>query len=207
MPIRIKPSHRLSPCVLTLESIKKITELVDQRFSSEVDLVSFSATDGLWEIYGEPRETFLQAISERSELDSFVVEVESEGSMDHLGLVFNEKEAKVTLVAAPQNENWFDHFLLDLKKCLLPPSFAQIVVHVFGQQDFSFDIRLLLLASTINPLRMVSTPYCRIVIQQKPPNPFIENIKANIAANLIWAIALFLLGALFTFVTQHIWGG
>ncbi len=206
MPIRIKPSHKLAPCILTLESIKKITELVGRDFSNDWDSVSFSASDGPWEIYDEPREAFLQAIAERSKLDSFIVEVKSEGSIDKMGLVFNEMEAKVMLVADPQHENWFEHFMVDLKKCLLPPSFAQLVGHVYGQQDFSFDIRLAFLAIPISPSLMISTPYCKIVIRQKPPSPFVENIKANIVSNIIWAIVVFVLGAVFTLVTQQILG-
>jgi len=206
MPIRIKPLHKLGPCILTLESLQKITELVSREFSNDWDSVTFSASDGIWEIYGEPRASFLQAIAGRSKLDSFTIEVKSEGSIDKMGLVFNEREAKVTLIADPQHENWFEHFLVDLKKCLLPPSFTQLVVHVYGQQDFSFDIRLAVFAIPINPSLKISTPYCKIVIRQKPPSPFVENIKANIVSNIIWAIVVFVLGAVATLVTQQVLG-
>ena len=204
MPIRIKPSYKLPPCVLTLESIEKIAELVNRDFSNNLDMISFSASDGVWEIYDEPCATFMRTIASRTKLDSFIVEINSQSSVDQMRLIFNEKEAEVTLVADLQNENWFEHFVIDLKKFLLPPSFTQLIVHVYGQQDFSFDIRLVFLAIPINPSLMISTPYCKIVIRQKPPNPFIESIKANIVSNIIWAVMLFLLGAVFTLITQQI---
>lgn len=206
MPIRIKPSLILSPCILTLESIQKITELISNEFPNTSDIVNFSASDDVWEIYDEPCTSFLKAITERSKLDSFKVEVKSVGSIHNLLLLFNEKEANVSLEADSQQEHWFQHFLIDLKKCILPPTFTQLAVHVYGQQNFSFGIRLAFFIIPVNPSLKISTPYTKIVIHQKPPNPFLENIKANIVSNIIWAVLVFALGAAFTLITQQILG-
>ena len=69
MPIRIKPVHDFGPCVLTLESIRGIIELVERDFSSAV----YSAIDGIWEVFDDPKESLLKAISQRQTLDSFNV--------------------------------------------------------------------------------------------------------------------------------------
>jgi hypothetical protein len=48
----------------------------------------------------------------------------------------------------------------------------------------------------------ISTPYTKIVIRDKPPNAFLENVKANLVSNVIWAILVFILGIIATFVGQ-----
>ncbi len=142
MPIRIKPLQKLDPCILTLESLQKITALIESSFPNASDTIAFSASDDIWEIYGERRDSFLNAISGRQKLDSFTIEVKSQGAVEQLDIVFDAKEAKVLCIANPQQANWFEHFMIDLKKCLLPSSFAQLLVHSYGQKDFSFDLRL-----------------------------------------------------------------
>lgn len=203
MPTRIKPVQKLPPCVLTLESLQKITALIESSFPNASDTISFSATDDIWEIFEERRDSFLNEVANREKLDSFTVEVKSQGVVEKMEMVFDEKEAKVVCVANSQQANWFEHFLIDLKKFLLPSSFAQLLVYVYGQKDFTFDLRLAFLAIPVNPSLRITTPYCKIVIKQKPPSPFIENIKANIVSNIIWAILVFIFGIIFTVVVQQ----
>ena len=70
MPIRIKTEHNFGPCVLTLEGIECIITRVEKDFSN----VQYSASDGSWEIYDEPRANFVSAIAQRETLDSFTVQ-------------------------------------------------------------------------------------------------------------------------------------
>ena len=203
MPTRINPVQKLPPCVLTLESLQKITALIESSFPNTSDTISFSATDDIWEIYGERRDSFLSEVANRQKLDSFTVEVISQSATEKMEMVFDEKEAKVVCVANSQQANWFEHFMIDLKKFLLPSSFAQLLVYVYGQKDFKFDLRVAFLAIPFNPSVRITTPYCKIVIQQKPPSPFIENIKANIVSNIIWVILVFIFGIISTIVAQQ----
>ncbi len=89
-----------------------------------------------------------------------------------------------------------------LKKHILPPAFRQLVAHAsaYGREQIFPALTLLLpLAFGVT----VSAPYCKIVIRQKPPSPFVENIKANLVSNLIWVIIVFLLGFVASVVTQQ----
>jgi len=204
MPIRIKPLQKLDPCILTLESLQKITALIESSFPNASDTIAFSASDDIWEIYDERRDSFLNAISGRQKLDSFRVDVKSQGAVEQIEIVFDDKEAKVLCIADPQQANWFEHFMIDLKKCLLPSSFVQFLAYVYGQREITFNFRLLFLTIPYNnPVPKISAPYCKIVIQQRPPSPFIENIKANIASNIIWAIFVFIFGIISTIVIQQ----
>lgn len=194
MPIRIKPSHDLGPCILTLDSIKNIAALVERDFTE----VNYSASDKVWEIYDEPVRTFLDAISKRETLDSFRLQATSDRKSLSLRLVFNEEEATVTCEAPPEEGNWFEHFLIDLNKFILSPYYRQLIVHKFGRREIYFRLPLLFIPFDINVAS--STPYSRIIIRQKPPNPFIENIKANLVSNIIWLVA----GGILVFILQWI---
>ena len=50
---------------------------------------------------------------------------------------------------------------------------------------------------SLNALAASSSPYGRIIIKKRPPNQFVENVKAGLATNLIWLIA----GVLITMVS------
>lgn len=195
MPIRIKPSHDLGPCILTLDSIKKIIGIVEKDFPA----VICSASDKVWEIYHEVSGPFLNAISQRETLDSFRIEAQTEFEDVRIKLVFNEDKAKVTCVAKPEDEHWFEHFLIDIKNSILPPYYKQLFIHKYGKGEISFKIPFVFLP-LIDTRVVGSTPYCRIIIRQKPPSPFIENIKANLVSNIIWLVA----GGILLFVLQWI---
>jgi hypothetical protein len=92
MPIRIKPVHDLGPCQLDLESIKGICDLVEQNFND----ASFSAEDGVWEVYDARKNELISAISLRETLDSFTVKASNNKAI-HSGpnaALFLEKEIK-----------------------------------------------------------------------------------------------------------------
>jgi hypothetical protein len=204
MPVRIRPVHDLGPCTLTLEQIQKISELVEQNFPS----VTYSAYDGVWEIYDEPKDPFLLAISQRETLDSLGIKGSGDPSKE-VAIVFNEKEAKVDCTARPEDENWFEHFLFDLRKFIGPPTVRQLTAYLYKDSDafapylahtsvlFGIPIR-------INTSAIIATPYCRIVIRQKPPSQLVENIKANLISNIIWVVIVFVSGALFALFLQWI---
>jgi len=197
MPVRIKPSNDLGVCTLTLESIKQIAQIVKADFPG----AKHSAADGIWEIYDEDVDTFLAAIQDREKLDSIVIVADSTttASNRHLEIVLNHKEAKIDCVAPQTDENWFEHLLTDIKKHILPPSFAQLMIHTTGKT--SFYIGLPPFFTVLIPFGpSAATAYCRILIQQKPPNPFIENIKANLVSNIIWLV----LGGIFVLAAQWI---
>src|SRR5690349_13104880 len=109
-------------------------------------------------------------------------------------LIFDEDQAKVICTAKPEDEHWFEHFLIDLKKHVLSPSVKQLIVHKFGTGEIY--LRFPLAFVPFDTGTVVSTPYCRIIIRQKPPSPFIENIKANLVSNVIWAVVVFILGGI-----------
>lgn len=198
MPIQIKPTHDLGSCVLTLDSIKGIIHLVGAKFR----LAEYSANDGVWEIVDEPEAPFLEAISQHDSLDSFYVRARSEQNDKKitLDIVFDEREAKVVCIASPEDQHWFEHFLIDLKKLLLPPTFKQIMIHKLRAGEINF--RPYMMGFVTGFSATVSTPYTRIVIREKPPNAFLENVKANLVSNVIWAILVFILGVIATFVGQ-----
>ena len=192
MPIRIKPHHILKPCILTLKSIQGIIELVHQDFPT----ATYTALDECWEIYDESKDVFLDAISHRDKLDSLTIKGKTMSSSitREIELVFSNKEAIINCVAPPENENWFEHFMIDINKQILPPSFAQTMAYVYGKNSFYLSLPISLPIGTMQN----STPYCRIVIHTKPPNSFIENIKANLVSNIVWVV----LGIGLTFLFQ-----
>lgn len=180
MPIRIKPDFDLGPCILNLESIKGIVALVHKDFPS----ASYSAHDGIWEIYQEPNNALLDAISQKERLDSFVINAEDTSQARRLEIVFDDTQARVSLIAAPGDYNWFEHFIIDLKKHILRPSLFQSVSR--GNRVYIGLPSLLLFGGFDVPVGRA--PYCRIILRAKPPNPFVENIKANLVSSLIWAL-------------------
>lgn len=198
MPIQIKPTHHLGSCVLTLDSIKGIIHLVKADFR----LAEYSANDGVWEIVDEPEGPFLAAISQHDTLDSFCVRARTEHDDERitLDIVFDEREAKVVCIARPEDQHWFEHFLFDLKKLLLPPTFKQIMVHKLRGGEIYFKPAIMGFVTGFSGT--ISTPYTKIVIRDKPPNAFLENVKANLVSNVIWAILVFILGIIATFVGQ-----
>lgn len=162
----------------------------------------FFATDEAWEIYDEDsRDNFLNAISHRETLDSFIVST-PRPSPRELELRFTESEAKILYKGNPDDENWFEHFLSDLKKSILPPTFRQLAVYAASSGGNRFDLTLVFQYSIPINIR-VETPYCKIVIQQRPPNQFVENVKANLVSNIIWAVITFALGVVATLVMQN----
>jgi len=129
MPIRIKPVYDLGPCVLDLESIQGICALVDQNFGDS----SYSGEDDVWEVYDEDAQGFIAAISAREALDTFMVdasnatETATETNVSNtvssrpgkaIRLIFDKYQASVKFSGPPDQEHWFEHFLIDLKKCL-----------------------------------------------------------------------------------------
>ncbi|HEY9907979.1 MAG TPA: hypothetical protein V6D18_10315 [Thermosynechococcaceae cyanobacterium] len=200
MPIRIKPIYRLAPCVLTFEDIQKIATLVDMEFP----VATFSANDKIWEIYEETREPFLTAISQRDVLDLLEIKANDNVSGDarEVKIIFSGDEAKVTCMADPKHERWFEHFINDLERCIHPPTLLQLMTYNYRYQNVISTALMVALPISVSLSR--STPYCKIVIRQKPPDPFIENIKANIVSNIIWAVGVFVFGVLATVVTQQL---
>jgi hypothetical protein len=203
MPIRIKPSYDLGPCVLKLDGIKGIITRVIDEFPD----ARFNATDDVWEIFAEPSEVFLQNISQRKSLESFWVEAEkTNNDLLSLKIVLNKKEANVFLVASPKHQEWFEHFLIDIKKCLDKPDFSQVLA--YGATSTGLDI-VSFLAATISVTASVSTkanikfsaPYCKIIIQPNQPSALAENIKANLISNVIWAALVFLAGVIVTLIS------
>lgn len=202
MPIRITPSLNLGPCVLTLEDIKNIADIVEKEFPQAI----FSANDKIWQIYGEPKIPFLDAIAHRDTLDTFGIgaKVDLRGKSRDITILFNDKEASIKLAADPEDETWFEHLVTDIKKHVRPPTFRQIVAYL--SKESRLDVRLAFLAIPVDLSATLTTPYCKIVIKQKPPDPFVENVKANIVSNIIWTIIVFVLGVAATLIGQQLLG-
>jgi hypothetical protein len=209
MPIRIKPKIDLGPCVLTLKCIEGITELVIKEFPD----ATFSANDYIWEIFDENRAVFIKEISEREKLDEFIVSVKTpaltstpkKDLIEEIKIVFNKDEATVTCDAHPSQQNWIEHFLLDLNKHILPPSFSQRVANLYRKGELSVSLPVvfgsLLAISLDGATDSTKNPYSHIVIKESPPSPFVENIKANLVSSVIWA----LIGALLLLIGQWVW--
>jgi hypothetical protein len=203
MPIRITPKLSLGPCVLALEDIEKITTLVEADFPG----ASFSADDKTWQIYGETREPFLKAIVDRDTLDAFGVWAKSTdpNQAKEITILFNQKEATISLAADPKYESWFEHLVNDIKKCVRRPTFSQVAAYL--SKERRFDIRFLFLVFPLDLSEAFTAPYCKIVIKQRPPNQFVEGVKVNIVSNIIWAILVFALGIITALVGQRVFGG
>jgi hypothetical protein len=210
MPIRIKPVHDLKPCLLDLDSIKGICALVEQNFNR----VSFSAEDGVWEVFDEGSNGLVSAVSLRETLDSFTVKAESivrevmkSGVILEAGepektieIIFNRREATVKFTGPHDVENWFEHFMIDLKKHLRPPRFRQRLI---VDRDVYVPTNLALAGLMVGGLS--GGKYCQIILHKRPPNALIENIKANLISNIIWVILVFVTGILFTLLTLWIY--
>lgn len=226
MPIRIKPIHKLEPCVLDFNSIKNICNLVEKQFPR----VTFFAQEGFWEIHNEKSlEVFLDALSKRETLDIFEVEgneYESETETFQIGddetkvgsdktkdqasqsvirgfgtiygsdilirsvkIKFTQHQATIHCEIPPEHLEWFEHFMFDLKKHLKPATLAQ---------------RMWILGNELPSPYMVFIPrsrYCKIIIRQKAPDPFLEGIKVNLVSNLIWAVLGVAIGFIAAFST------
>jgi hypothetical protein len=132
LPVRIKPVQNFSPCIITLDGLKGISELIEAEFTD----ITYSATDGIWEIYDEAQEQFFDTTANREELDSFHLKAESTEDTEkkNVELIFNEFTAQVTFNASPDHERWFQHFLIDLDKYLLRPSLVQLLVHTYEER-------------------------------------------------------------------------
>jgi hypothetical protein len=48
-------------------------------------------------------------------------------------------------------------------------------------------------------------PYCTIILYQKSPNDFVENVKAGLVTNLIWVPIVFIFEILFAALAYWIW--
>ena len=203
MPVRIKPTYDLGPCVLNLESIQKIVNRVEGDFPATTNCF---ANDDVWEIFDEPGQSFLAAISQHDTLDSFSVKATSStsGNRKEIDITFDEKKAEIRCTAHPEHEQWFKHFLIDITEYILPPSFVQLTAHRYMQGGF--NLSFMFLSIPFNPSSAASTPYCRIVIRKKPPNPFVENIIANLVSNVIWIMLVFVFGIVSTLIAQNILG-
>ena len=105
-----------------------------------------------------------------------------EGNPLKLQLEFSEKQAKVIFDAIPEQETWIEHFLIDLKKQLIPQSLLQ---KISGYLDGYF---LLDSDGKSTPLGCIR-PYSRFILKQEPQSFLIENIKANLLSNIIWVIS------------------
>jgi len=195
MPTRIKPEHELGPCVLTLESIKGIAELIGTNFQTSL----YSAHDGVWEVYDEPREKFLQEVEQRNTLDSFRVEARGEinCTQRQIDLKFNESEAVLICAAHPTQQNWFEHFLIDFNKYVLPPTFSQKFAHSYltpSSISLPFGAFLALSTFSVDLAFPGRVPYCKIVIKKRPPNPFMQNVKAGLISSAIITIIALAVG-------------
>lgn len=203
MPIRIKPSFSLPPCVLYLDGITGICELINLHFEESI----YVATDGFWEVYDADAGELLSAIRSHKRLDSLRVSARGlkSGSPTHIfsdldagvTIIFDDVQARVDFEGGIEHQHWLEHFLIDLKKHL---SAGTLYQRIFGSRTVRFEPGLsipLFLRIYSGGSVTASTPYCRLVIHKQPPSPFVENIKANLASNLIWSVAVFIGGLLF----------
>lgn len=185
MPVHIKPAYHFGRCKLTLNSVKKIAQLVNDNF----DEVSFSAREGIWEITDESQQKFLEQVSQRKTLNSLIINASNtKPEQRRIALVFDQTEAVLRVIASPEQEHWLEHFIIDLKKHISAPTISQRL------ELTTYD------KASKASIPAPSSPYCKIEISRKEPNPFIENIKANLASNAIWLI----IGAILILIAQYI---
>lgn len=209
MPIRIKPSYDLGPCILKLDGIQGIITRVTKEFPD----ARFNATDETWEIFDESSEVFLQNISQRKSLDSFVVEAQKTSpDLFKFDIIFNKRDANVLLVASPKYQEWFEHFLIDIKKYLDKPDFSQLLAYSsssgFNLSSVSAFALSTVFSTATKTTILFSAPYCKIIIQPNQSSTLVENIKANLISNMIWVILVFLVGVFVTLITTgqiHLW--
>lgn len=227
MPVRIKPVQDLGPCTLTLKSIKGICALMNKEFenvsfTAEDDIwivynepsTSFlSMIDGRDKldtfIAEAPPPPFESGIKiEAASIERLIIgsehsiiglptttitnlETETSPPNNHdkrVKLVFNRNEAKVIFDISPNDGDWLEHFMLDLRKHILKPSFLQR----FG--GIPIPIVFIGDAAAVIPIQQ---PYCRIILKPEQPNQRLIGIGDNIAANIIYDIMKYVLGAIF----------
>lgn len=168
MPIRVKPVQTLNPCVLDLESIRGICELVQTHFLH----FSLTAQDGIWEAYGYASiPEFLEAISQREKLDSFSVEASSLLAdeptyvSNTLSLTFSQTTAEVRCVVPPEYVGWYEHLIFtSIKNCLKPPGLLQRLMYVGKLPSYS---SIGFFGSALTHPYDVPISYCRIIIKKK----------------------------------------
>ncbi len=187
MPIRIKPHYDLKPGVLNLSSIEEITNILTKSFNE----VKFSAKIGNLQIYDENRDSFIEYISKYDSIESFSAEGQGniDGSILNIKIIFDKEQAGVLFDGSIDHNDWIEHFIFDVKKQLYEPSLDQRI-SIFLKEETE--------DGSINPYRNVR-PYSRIILKQKK-SQLIENIKANILSNIIWAM----LGMFILYVFQWI---
>lgn len=214
MPIRIKPVHDLKPCVLDLESIQGICALIEGNFNRAL----FSAEDGAWEVFDAGRGEFISAIELRETLDSFTIRannilvqefkgeagaVRIEHVEKEINIIFDRHEATVKFTGPYEMENWFEHFIIDLKKHLRSPRLRQ---RLRADKDSNVYGSLGVAIAGIAVTELSGGRYCQIILKERPPNAFVENVKANLFSNLIWVVIVFVAGSLFTLLSLWLYG-
>ncbi len=177
--------------MLDLDGVKGICALMDREFGN----VTYNAEDGIWMIFDEPSNSFITNISEREKLDSFSAE-SGQVQSKRVRLVFNEEEAKGIFDVAPNDSGWLEHFMLDLKKNIRPPSLLQR----FG----GFPIPLLLVAGGSALVVPIKQPYCRISIKSRQPNQRIRGIADNVVANMLYDLLKVAVGAVLLLVAAWV---
>lgn len=187
MPVRVNPVQHFGPCILTLASLKGICDRVLVDFPS----AKFNGTDGVWEIFDEGMDVFIDEVSRRERLDSFTVKASNSSKRSSLKIIFDGQIAQVTLQDGSDAMYWFEHFLIDIRSHLLKPSLRQSLSRPMTGESANFEYSLPGLAMVpfflFGALSSTSR-HCTIVIKENPPSPRVENIKANLISNVIWLI-------------------
>ena len=109
-------------------------------------------------------------------------------------LVFNREEAKVIFDIQPQDQDWLDHFLLDLNKFFSPPTLLQ----KFG----GFPLPLMLVDNTL--VISFEQPRCHIFLKKKEPNQRLIGIGDDIIASLFYDFLKFIVAAIVTLIAAWI---
>lgn len=202
MPIRVKPVHDLGPCLLDMESIKGICALVDKTFHYAL----YSATDGAWELYDEESAGLLAAIVGRTKLDSLTITAPSAKARGihhdiavHTGiqipafddkrkvtLDFSSGNASVVFEVSPDEVDWVDHFMLDLKRHLRKPKIWQLRRSLWVRY-WGFEVNL-------------PETQTLILLKMKEPNASVRSIRDNLASSIIYDIAKIVLGIIIALI-------
>lgn len=201
MPIRVKPVHDLGHCLLDLNSIKGICVLL----SSTIAYASFSATDGVWEIYDEDADGFLAAIANRNKLDSFYAKAPSPIPRLHpnpppidkgrqVQLLFDKEQARAVFEVAPDEIDWVRHFMLDLNTHIRRISRVRKAGNAVG------NILISLAAAAVRaniPTAFVVNSYAEITLKVKEPNATAKSIGDNLVSSAIFRVIEIFLAILF----------
>ena len=208
MPIRIRPELDLKPCKINNNGFNGIVERVHKDFPD----ATYCATDYVWEIYDETKDTFLAEVLQRENIDSFSIKAQSNNQLPQsdrkeIEIVFSETEASFICKAHPSQKDWVEHILIDINKHLLAPSLLQRMAHnYFGSRAVRIPFTLTTITGAAMDLfwgefmSAPKQPYCRIILREKPSNSFIENIMGNLVSNIIWLV----FGALALLIIQLI---